>query len=304
MDKNKKNTIYLIGEELASLQEKLSDSFCPICLTKKDPLPKNPSLLLLNAASAKTVIPKYKKCPPWILVEKQPSKELLEYSIQHRAADMITNIEQTEICWRIKKTLQAESIRDNLEKERNSLKILSEKDPLTHCLNRRGFENQVQQAIDRAARIQHPIALMLMDLDNFKGINDTWGHPFGDQFLCDTAKILQNSTRSYDLVGRLGGDEFALFFCNITKQEAESVAKNLVNKMKKTQIDTGSAHIPITASIGVGTTSLQKKEHPLSIFQQLTQIADQALYQAKKTKGTVCCTTADTNQNILSKGAK
>ena len=98
----------------------------------------------------------------------------------------------------------------NHDRHRERLTLMSRTDPLTGCLNRRGFEERVTAELDAATRSGRSLALVLFDLDNFKAVNDMNGHVAGDELLCWVVEGLHRAVRPMDSVGRLGGDEFAI----------------------------------------------------------------------------------------------
>jgi len=154
-------------------------------------------------------------------------------------------------------------------------------DPLTGIFNRRYFENQLSKELQRASRYSHTLAVLFWDIDQFKGINDEFGHQIGDKVLQDLAQIMERSLRSVDVVARYGGDEFICLLPETRKAHAYKTAERILKTMKmydffKNQIKIKELHI----SCGVagfpedagGTYELIKK-------------ADTALYQAKKQGG-------------------
>ncbi|WP_143162905.1 GGDEF domain-containing protein [Couchioplanes caeruleus] len=110
---------------------------------------------------------------------------------------------------------------------RRRLDALSRSDPLTGGLNRRGFDERLAAALAEADRTGEPVALLVLDLDRFKEVNDTYGHQAGDELLTWTARTLASQLRSRDAVGRLGGDEFAAVLSGVGAEEAADVAERL-----------------------------------------------------------------------------
>lgn len=155
----------------------------------------------------------------------------------------------------------------------NELKLKAEKDSLTQLLNRWMLDELLQKEIDRCTRSNQPLSLLLVDIDNFKTINDKLGHDMGDAILRETASFLQQSTRSYDHIGRWGGDEFILVCPNLSVKDAETYAHRLLRQYRK--LKEISPH-NISLSIGIATMSSE------TINQQtLFKKADVALYHAK-----------------------
>ena len=124
-------------------------------------------------------------------------------------------------------------------------------DPLTGLINRRGFEDSVRKAVASAHRFDESGLLAYIDLDEFKPINDRFGHEAGDVVLKYVAEFLHNSVRATDTVSRLGGDEFALLFAQTTPQEGERRARTLQLLLNASHISVEGNLISISASMGV-----------------------------------------------------
>lgn len=171
------------------------------------------------------------------------------------------------------KDLQIENHLDSLEKIEKKSQI----DFLTKLYNRETFIKKVQFALSEASRRHQTCALLILDLDHFKEVNDCMGHGMGDVVLQQTATTLQNFFRKDDIVGRLGGDEFVVFAQNIKELPAfEQRIKKLNHLLCKSYRKDGK-RIQVSASIGIMLTN----ESHLS-FSSLYQKADQALYQVKE----------------------
>jgi len=148
-------------------------------------------------------------------------------------------------------------------------------DPLTQLPNRLLFMDRLEQAVLHARRDNRPFALFLMDLDRFKDINDTLGHPVGDQLLTQVAQRLRAKLRESDTVARLGGDEFAVLLPNVTEKHAGMAARMLLQSLRM-PFDVAEQHLDIGASIGVALYP----EHGVDA-NVLIQRADVAMYSAK-----------------------
>lgn len=157
-------------------------------------------------------------------------------------------------------------------------KQLSEIDMLTDLLNRRAFQEQAQCNL----KSSQTVAFMMLDIDNFKQINDSFGHDIGDQVIKTLATTLQNSFRSYDNIGRLGGDEFAVML-NHGQMNKEQIMKKIVTfkQMLSQQIPDQKTLLYFSVSIGIAYTNGETD------FDKLYKCADIALYQAKE-KGKDC----------------
>jgi len=161
----------------------------------------------------------------------------------------------------------------NLRRSQAQLARLVIQDQLTNVLNARAFADRLSQELDRNRRYPRPLALLYMDLDNFKVINDTHGHQTGDAVLRLVADAMRSSIRQADIVGRLGGDEFAVLMPETDAQLADAAAKRLVASMRNVFRGTPN----VTASIGVVSCSATDAS-----TDDLLRRADQAMYDAKR----------------------
>lgn len=155
---------------------------------------------------------------------------------------------------------------------------LSVTDDLTKLANRRHFERRLDEEIIRSNRYGRPLSLMLIDLDHFKDINDTYGHPFGDLVLSTIAKQLESHVRDTDVVARWGGEEFAVLMPETELQEAEKIGIRLLKTVRETSIPVPEERgepITMTFSAGVATQSSD------IVKEQIIESVDTALYKSK-----------------------
>jgi diguanylate cyclase (GGDEF)-like protein len=152
-------------------------------------------------------------------------------------------------------------------------------DPLTGIGNRRGFSEEVGRMIARGARSGTRTALLLVDLDRFKEINDRWGHPVGDSLLRALGETMAGAVRSGDVIGRLGGDEFAVALADARVDQAMILAERIRSAVAATRIDEKRGDIRCTVSIGVASL------RPGASLETLFGDADAALYRAKARGG-------------------
>ncbi len=133
----------------------------------------------------------------------------------------------------------------NHDRHRERLTLISRTDPLTGCLNRRGFEERVTAELDAATRSGRSLGLVLFDLDNFKAVNDMYGHVAGDELLCWVVEGLNRAVRPMDSVGRLGGDEFAILAPETGESGAEQIATRARKVLsERVAVSTGTAAFP------------------------------------------------------------
>jgi diguanylate cyclase (GGDEF)-like protein len=150
-------------------------------------------------------------------------------------------------------------------------------DPLTGCLNRRAFETRLRTELRQAKRRANTLAVLAIDLDHFKTINDTHGHPFGDLVLTGLANIMKETARDTDAVARLGGDEFVVVLPDTGWEGALTFAERIRRRVDETTFSSPRASMRITISVGV---ALARGTDPISAT-ALMQEADQSLYKAK-----------------------
>jgi diguanylate cyclase (GGDEF)-like protein/PAS domain S-box-containing protein len=162
-----------------------------------------------------------------------------------------------------------------LERE---LRHMADHDPLTGLLNRRGLEAELERHVAHVNRYGDRGALLVLDLDHFKAVNDTLGHEAGDQLIVSVANLLRNRLRSSDAVARLGGDEFAILLPDASAEMAQLVAEDIVADVQRNAvIEQGQARRHITASVGV-TMFTQGQTNPEAVLVD----ADLAMYDAKE----------------------
>ncbi|NTU41982.1 MAG: GGDEF domain-containing protein [Nitrospirales bacterium] len=148
-------------------------------------------------------------------------------------------------------------------------------DPLTNCYNRRALDKQMETAIAGAIRYNHPLTVVMIDIDNFKHINDTYGHAAGDKALQAIAKRISSSVRKSDLMARYGGEEFVLLLTETDLQAGAQLAETLRLIIAGRPFDLGSRQVTITASFGVA--SLKNGSDGTDLLRD----ADRRLYAAK-----------------------
>jgi len=152
-------------------------------------------------------------------------------------------------------------------------------DPLTGLSNRRAFEKNLKMELDRAHRSGTSLSLAVFDLDDFKAVNDTHGHPCGDRVLVTLAGILLGHKRAYDTAARIGGEEFALVLPGSGLSQAETTLERLLSEIRRRKVlcDGVANHVSVTCSVGLACT---KGRIPVSV-EQIVNLADKALYEAK-----------------------
>jgi diguanylate cyclase (GGDEF)-like protein len=165
----------------------------------------------------------------------------------------------------------------NLERENSDLAMQSRMDELTGILNRRGFIEQGQAALDLLQETDTSGVIFFADMDGLKKINDTYGHEMGDKAIMLQARVLKDIFRSSDVIGRLSGDEFGIVALGMKIGYVEHTKLKIDMLCKKVSIEN---QLPFTLSISLGAVDLQKS----SVIKQLLSEADKELYKEKKKK--------------------
>lgn len=149
-------------------------------------------------------------------------------------------------------------------------------DGLTQVFNRRYFEDAIERELSRSRRYARPLSLVLLDIDYFKKINDTFGHLAGDAVLKEVAGVVRSRTRREDVLARYGGEEFALLLPEIDEKGAAQLAEKVRKLVERHAFEFDGETIPVTVSAGVATVQ-RKSEEP----QELIRRADEKLYESK-----------------------
>jgi diguanylate cyclase (GGDEF)-like protein/PAS domain S-box-containing protein len=155
--------------------------------------------------------------------------------------------------------------------------LKADTDELTGLKNRRSFFEMGSREIERAIRFKHPLAALMIDLDNFKDVNDNFGHPVGDRLLKELADVFKGKLRNVDLIARYGGDEFIVLLPENDIKAATDVAERICHSIAKIRIETTQGKAKVTASIGVAIL-----DKGMTTLSALVEHADRALYNAKK----------------------
>lgn len=168
-----------------------------------------------------------------------------------------------------------------LQEAQAKLKELANRDPLTDLYNRRYFNDIASHLITIGKRKEEPISLLMIDIDKFKNINDTYGHSVGDDVIKFLANSLFEHTRESDIISRFGGEEFAIILTNTDKNDALLIAEKFRARIETSEV----GEIKFTISIGVDEFNYESDK---TIYDSLNR-ADEALYKAKKSGRNIIC---------------
>ncbi|HVY87074.1 MAG TPA: GGDEF domain-containing protein [Caulobacterales bacterium] len=169
--------------------------------------------------------------------------------------------------------------RDTLQRSLEAAMALADRDTLTPTLNRRAFMRALHRTMSEAERYKTPAAVLYLDLDGFKGVNDEYGHAAGDAVLRQVGRMLVDQVRESDAVGRLGGDEFGVILNRVTADEARAKAELLSAAINHTPVSHAGIDHRVRASIGVHL--IDAVEDP----EVAVARADEAMYIDKRTHG-------------------
>ena len=162
-----------------------------------------------------------------------------------------------------------------LQERVEQLDDLAHRDTLINLPNRRGFMRELERLIDRARRHDHMAAMLFVDLDGLKMINDTFGHRAGDGALIQVAEMLSKGVRRSDVVARIGGDEFAVLLENATEESAHETASRLEDMICSCEFTHDGDALPLSVAIGVGM--IDGDDEPNAVMDR----ADEEMYRRK-----------------------
>jgi len=214
-----------------------------------------------------------------LLTAKKGKQDLIE-AMDAGADDFISKPFDPNI---LKVRLRAGKRITNLHKElieaREKLRIQATHDFLTQLFNRSELMNMMVREISRSRRDKTSVGIVMIDIDHFKTINDTYGHLIGDEILIKLAEQMRQCTRRYDTIGRYGGEEFVIVLPQCAESEVQSVAERIRQTVCKLPYETKEGPVPV--SVSLGATWIKPSEQECT-EEDLIRVADQALYDAKR----------------------
>lgn len=215
---------------------------------------------------------------PVIILTGMNDRELKVKGLEQGASDYITKpFDPEELVARVKVHLKIKHLQDDLKRSNELLLELSNTDHLTGMYNRRYLMESLDKEVQRTARKGGNLSLLILDIDHFKNVNDTYGHLQGDIVLQKVAVQLQKELRSYDTAARYGGEEFISVLPDTTLTEAAFVAERIRMSIQALTFREPLSALNITVSLGVATFDV----HRCATMDDFIKLADDALYRAK-----------------------
>jgi diguanylate cyclase (GGDEF)-like protein len=214
-----------------------------------------------------------------LLLTARTNKEDVVAGMDSGADDYVTKpFDTQELKVRLRAGHRILDLQSQLVAAREALREQATRDPLTCVWNRYAILDTLNREVSRAGRDGSPVAVIMVDLDHFKQVNDSHGHPAGDTVLRETARRMQLCVRSYDQVGRYGGEEFLIVLPGSSQANAVELAERLRWMIGQEPVAAWNVAISVTASFGVAAI-----ERGLTVApEELIRIADAALYRAKE----------------------
>lgn len=215
----------------------------------------------------------------------RPITSLAEYMYQNSTIIPLKNTrgEVNHICIILYDVTEAAVNRIQIQEANEQLRLISRTDGLTGLLNRKTWEQELEQEFLRYKRHKHTCSLMIFDIDHFKRVNDGFGHPAGDEVIRQTAQILTETIREIDVSGRYGGEEYVVILPDTDSQGAMILAERVRKKIEENRIHYEGNDIDYTISIGIAelTDDIPNRTHWIDR-------ADQCLYKAKESGRNNC----------------
>ncbi|HYH78297.1 MAG TPA: diguanylate cyclase [Longimicrobium sp.] len=223
---------------------------------------------------------------PIILVTALGETEHIVQGLNTGADDYIAKpYHFNELEARVRAMLRIKRLQDELDQKNRELEVankrlrkLSITDGLTELFNHRHVHELLRDEFERSRRSGEPLGVTMIDLDRFKAINDTYGHPTGDVVLYETARILRETAREIDMVGRYGGEEFIAILPNTGEEEAARFAERVREAVESHVYRDEDTEIRMTCSSGVASFPMDAVDSPEALLKE----ADEALYEAKE----------------------
>jgi diguanylate cyclase (GGDEF)-like protein len=231
---------------------------------------------------------------PVIIMTGYASIDSAVASMKAGAADFIAKpFKFNHTLFIIKKVLETKRL-EELARQSDYFKTLSYLDDLTGVSNHRYFKQMLDNEIQRHSRYEHPLSLIMADIDNFKIVNDRYGHLMGDQVLITVADLMKRSIRGFDLLARYGGEEFCVILPETAMEESLVVGKRIVSTVSQYPFKIAASASENTFNLSL-TAGLASFPEDADDAKTLIDAADRALYLGKESGKNCICTYRDTN---------
>ncbi len=215
---------------------------------------------------------------PVIILTSHEKQDIKVRGLEQGASDFVTKpFDTSELIARVNIQLKIKHLQDELRHRNELLQRLAVTDPLTDLANRRNLMNSLRKEFSRTQRLSTPLSLIMIDLDHFKRVNDTYGHQGGDMVLTRIGHLLAESVRPYDIAARYGGEEFSLLLPETDHKVALQIAERLRDKISNLRFDGELSQLKSSASFGVASCPARQ----ILTAEDLIREADEALYRAK-----------------------
>ena len=249
--------------------------FLQITQSAKEPILKNERIAQLRAMIPKPVLPMLQSLAilPLIIEKKVVGALVLGSPDKQRYSPDKDHFFLQQLAVKVSLSLIGVWARERVS-------FLATRDPLTHLRNRRELEESLEQELSRHQRQREHLALMFIDCDDFKLVNDTYGHEMGDLYLKHVANLLMEMTRKSDLVFRFAGDEFVVLLPHQKQEGAGIIAGRIKEQLEATPLKADGQNIPVKLSFGVVSTEAIRSFDSKALL----KAADQKLYEMKALK--------------------
>lgn len=229
-----------------------------------------------------------------IFISKNSTTEAMVKCLEAGADDYIIKpFNSLELVARMKGQIRIRDLQDQIMATNEKLSELIEIDDLTGLFNMRSLYHKLELEIERGVRFGRVVSVVMLDVDNFKSVNDGHDHLFGSYVISQVGRVIKENTRNIDIPARYGGDEFLIVLAETNSEGAQQFCEKLRKITEKTIFDNGEDSIQLTLSLGFATMAIGESISA----KQLVKRADRALYQAKELgRNRVCKFIPDPNE--------
>ncbi|MEQ8768691.1 MAG: GGDEF domain-containing protein, partial [Planctomycetota bacterium] len=187
----------------------------------------------------------------------------------------------TALLGAIRMALRRRGLRQKLAADHRRFQAEAVTDSLTGAYNRRFFDSQLTKEISRSRRYDSPVSLLMVDVDHFKVINDSFGHQVGDRVLQEMVQVIRRTIRTPDLLARFGGEEFALILPSTGPRGAAHLGERLLQRIARHPFPLGEGGVPQTVTVSIGLATYDGAVQDFGV-DEFVALVDRALYRAKQ----------------------